>query len=282
MATKSIEFEELNQAMDEIMEDLVCRICQDFPRPWQPRWYKCSENHQICQYCVEVKLYGKCQCEGKISKKADKMTEAILKLNTTKFKCRHCREKCTKETLQSHESECNQRLVPCPADGCREMVILELIWHHYEWEHWIILNKVKVTLILNTINGLSYNLTLPPSWNKSRLDFPRNAIKFEAYGKVFLSSVVTINGVLHEWVQLIGSRSDAEEYVFSLEYKGPKNTNFFLGEVSAIDDTVEEIVTSGKSATIGFESFKAQFIEGDPCKFSWTTTVKKLEETQSD
>ena len=197
------------------------------------------------------------------------MTEALLKLNTTMFKCRHCREKCSKETLQSHESECNQRLVPCPADGCREMVILELIWHHYEWEHWI---------ILNTTNGLSYNLTLPPSWNKSRLDFPRNAIKFEAYGKVFLSSVLTIHGVLHEWVQLIGSRSEAEEYVFSLEYKGPKNTYFFLGEVSAIDDTVGSIITSGKSATIGFESFKTQFMEGNTINYSWSITVKKLDE----
>ena len=39
-STKLFDFQELNETVDEIVQDLVCKLCQRFPKPGQPRWYK--------------------------------------------------------------------------------------------------------------------------------------------------------------------------------------------------------------------------------------------------
>ena len=275
-AKSPLEFEELSQVIGEIkskVEDLVCQVCKGFPKPWQPRWYKCSENHQICQSCVEFKKIRKCHCKGKISKIVDEVTETLLKLKTTLFKCCHCHEKFTKDKITQHEQECTRRWVPCPFVGskssggtptrCPVIVPLQNVIQHYESEH------VKIT---NGRNGAN-NVTSGTSRNHLCM----TPLKFEAFGKVFITtSMVTINGILHNWVQVIGSPEEAKGFIFSLEYKGPKTTNVFLGQVASISETFPFIIENGKSFSIALQSFKKQFLEGlIGCKYSWSITVKK-------
>ena len=112
--------------------------------------------------------------------------------------------------------------------------------------------------------------------------------KIEAFGRVFHTFAETKNGTLFEYVVLLGSPSEAEEFIFNVEYKGPKCTHAFFGEVASAEETFDSIVSSGKCSTINFEVFKTQFMEdftdsepGDSCKYSYANTIKKLNEETS-
>ena len=119
-------------------------------------------------------------------------------------------------------------------------------------------------------------------------EFCRQIDIIEAFGQTFITFAETKNGTLFEYVQLLGSPSEAEEFIFNVEYKGPKCTHAFFGEVASDDETFNDIVSSGKCSTINFEVFKTQFMEdftdsesGDSCRYSYAITIKKLNEETS-
>ena len=103
-------------------------------------------------------------------------------------------------------------------------------------------------------------------------------VKIKAYGKVFITSSCTLDGIYYQWVKLLGSPSEAKDFLFSLEYKGPKCTHVFLGEVASINETLDEMISSGKCSSIGFTTFKNQFMEGNTSKYHWSITVKRFGE----
>ena len=280
-SAKSSDFQEFNETVDEIVQDLVCQLCQGFPKPGQPRWYKCTDLHYICQVCVESKKVDKCSslCKKRISKNADKMTETILKMKTLKFKCQYCKESFISEAITVHESECTQRLVPCPymiiKNGCSRMVKFQDVLAHCESLH-------------GKINGAMNGSTESVEFNGTSLTikgFHRLAWKIEAFGKVFLTSAKTKNGTMYEWVQLLGPPSESKDFVFNVEYKGPECTHAFFGKVAPIDETFNSIISSGKCSTVNSEVFMTQFMENDidsnSCGYSFTITIKKLDEETS-
>ena len=125
----------------------------------------------------------------------------------------------------------------------------------------------------------------------ANINISRLGDKIIAFGRVFFNFGMTKNGTLFKWVVLIGSPgspSEAEEFIFNVEYKGPKCTHAFFGEVSSRYETFNDIVSSGKCSTLNFEVFKTQFLEdftdcesGDSCKYSYAITIKKLNEATS-
>ena len=209
-----------------------------------------------------------------ISTKIDKVTEALMKLKTWKFKCRHCFESFAREDFNVHESGCDQRLVPClvadynEPNKCSLMVKLVDILPHFESTH----QKISVNR-----SGVTYKSK--GHCSKSNLtNFTLSPSKIVAYGKIFIRSAVTRDGVLYAWVKLIGSPSEAKEFMFSLEYTGSRSTHVYMGDVASVDESLDSIITSGKCSAIGFESFKHQFMKGNTSKFSSSVTVKKIDD----
>ena len=282
-SAKSFDFQELNETVDELVKDLVCQLCKGFPKPGQPRWYKCSDLHYICQVCVESKKVDKCLCKKRISKNADKMTETILKMKTLKFKCQYCKESFNSEAIFVHESECIHRLVLCPyiswtlVGHCSRLVKFQDVLAHCESSH---------DLMSEVMNGAS-TLAAFKGTKSTMKDFYRLAWKIEAFGKVFLTSAMIENGTMYEWVQCLGPPSESEDFVFNVEYKGPKCTHAFFGEVASIDECFHTIISSGKCSTVNYEVFKTQFMENvdqvdsHSCKYYFTITTKKLDEGTS-
>ena len=266
----------VDETLEQLIEDLTCQLCGRSPRPEDQRWYRCSELHHICELCVEIRKMesiASCSCQAMISKKIDKVTEALMKLKTWKFKCRHCFESFAREDFDVHESGCDQRLVPClVADynetKCSLMVKLVDILLHFESTH----QKISVCR-----SGVTY--TTKGNCSKSNLtNFTLSPSKSVAYGKIFIRSAVTKDGVLYAWVKLIGPPSEAKEFMFSLEYNGSRSTHVYLGDVASVDETLDSIIKSGKCSSIGFESFKHQFMKGNTSKFSSSVTIKKIDE----
>ena len=219
-SARSSNFQAFNETVDEIVQDLVCQLCQGFPKTCEPRWYKCSNLHYICQVCVESKKKDKCSssCKKRISKNADKMAETILKMNTVM----------------------NGSTVYVEFDTTRKLLAKDI----YRW-----------------------------------------VTKIEAFGKVFLTFAMTKNGTMYEWAKLLGPPSESKDYIFNVEYEGPKCTQAFFGEVASIDETFNSIISSGKCSAINSEVFITQFMENDfdsnSCKCSFTITIKKLDEETS-
>ena len=164
------------------------------------------------------------------------------------FQCNHCSGE------NSHDSDCTQRLVPCPYAypnyPCDERIKFVNFWPDFESKHGQIEAMENGTTKENV-----YSLTIFP-------------VKIEAYGKVFITTSMTCEGVYYQWVKLLGSASEAKDFTFTLEYQGSKSTHIFFGEVASIDDAMEEVISSGKCSSIGSILFDIQF-------YSWSLTIKR-------
>ena len=216
-----------------------------------------------------------CQlCPLPEDQKVDKMSETLLKLKTLKFKCRHCSASYFREDIKIHESGCDQRLVLCPYANfvgfepykCDQMVNLNNILLHCELVH----HKIPVPSMSG--QTITVRITDEMKEAKSLVLFPA---KIEAYGKVFIRSAVTRDGIFYEWVTLIGSPLEAKEFTFRLDYKGSKSVFVYFGRVATMDETLDSIITSGKCSCIGFEPFKNQFMKGNTSHSSRVTIKKK-------
>ena len=125
-------------------------------------------------------------------------------------------------------SDCTQRLVPCPYaypnKPCDERFKFANLLRDLKSKHGKIFvmenGASKTTNGTLTKSGLSQYSILP--------------VKIKAYGKVFITSSCTLDGIYYQWVKLLGSPSEAKDFLFSLEYKGPKCTHVFLGEVASM------------------------------------------------
>ena len=269
-----LELIRLNDTVKEIAKDLVCHVCRGYPKPGQPRWYKCADLHYICQVCVESKKVNKCSCKKKISKNADKMAETVLKMKTMKFRCQYCKESFTSEAITFHETECTRRLVSCPYAGgtCGKMVEFQNVLTHCGSVHYVFNEATSGSPYKVTCN---YKLSSLP---KNRVRVPN---KIEVFGKVFLSFGMVKNGILYDWIQLLGSPLEAKDFVFSLEYKGARSTLAYFGEVASIDETFNSIKSRGKCSSISSELFETQYMvdnAANKAEYSYTVTIKKLDE----
>ena len=85
--------------------------------------------------------------------------------------------------------------------------------------------------------------------------------KLHAFGRTFFSIAETKDGILYEWLQMRESSvGEANNFMFCLEYQGFQSTHVFFGKVSSVHETQESIISSGNCSSIGFETFKNQFV----------------------
>ena len=164
-------------------------------------------------------------------------------LTNLTFQCDDCSGE------NSHDSDCDQRLVPCPFaypnHACRERFTFMNLLRDLEMKH----GQIEVMK-----NGAT---------KKNSNNFP---VKIEAFGRVFITTSMTRKGVYYQWVKLVGSASEAKDFVFSLECKGSKTTHTFMGDVASIDDNiVKKVISSGTCV-----SFECVLYFS-----SWSITIKR-------
>ena len=185
--------------------------------------------------------------EGRRGPEGQRPASSTKDLTHLTFQCNDCSGE------NSHDSDCDQRLVPCPyayPKPCKEKFTFRNLLRDFEMNH----GQIEVMK-----NGAT---------KKNSNNFP---VKIKAFGRVFITTSMTRKGVYYQWVKLVGSASEAKDFVFSLEYKGSKTTHTFMGEVASIDDTTEEVISSDKCSSIECLLFDVQFS-------SWSITIKKTNE----
>ena len=180
--------------------------------------------------------------EGRRGPEGQRPASSTKDLTHLTFQCNDCSGE------NSHDSDCDQRLVPCPyayPKPCKEKFTFRNLLRDFEMNH----GQIEVMK-----NGAT---------KKNSFYSP---VKIEAFGRVFITTSMTQKGVYYQWVKLVGSASEAKDFVFSLECKGSKTTHTFMGDVASIDDnTVKKVISSGTCV-----SFECVLYFS-----SWSITIKR-------
>ena len=123
------------EVFTNLEKHLQCQKCQRTPVVGQPRWYRCTRLHFICQECKENKRESKCACKEPIITSGHcPMIESLLCIKGMKFKCKNvifgCPDAQDSEAIVAHESNCIYRLVKCPKVTCKVTVPLGKVLDH--------------------------------------------------------------------------------------------------------------------------------------------------------
>ena len=134
---------------ENFYEQLKCHICKSRLKAGKHRWYKCLEQHLVCQDCKGKKI-STCSCNSRIPDKYCKVIDAGFDSDIMQFKCenliRGCQETMEEEDMIFHQTECIYRLVICPFQKCElEVPFHELLEHMETKKCFVSLVKKEVT-----------------------------------------------------------------------------------------------------------------------------------------
>ena len=272
--------QDFSQTSQTLYEQLKCHICESRLRAGKHRWYRCTQAHMICQDCREVKEKTNCSCTEFIPLEFCKVIEALLNQDKMQFKCenlaRGCQESSDEENMIFHQIECIYRTVNCPDPVCRSQEpFYELLDHMKTKKNC----RAKIELFgakndySVTVRGFKGPVS---SWEPVQITVDK---------KVFFSVVWILDGVLHHWIQIYGSPSEAKNYSYTLEYyndtKTPKVTLSFSDQVVSIDETADKIIKTGKCLAISCQMWEKRFLT-DENKFKFSIEIRNLKEEFKD
>ena len=252
--------EDVNKTVVEIRNDLNCQICQDHARHNNKKWYRCLNLHPICQRC---KARKKCSCGQPISLEYCKQTEKLLSLKGLNFKCvnasRGCQEILARNALEEHKSVCQYRLVPCPwiamGEKCRAKVTCQNAIPHLD-QHLkkkgfsVYVGEPKIKPGMSEFGMLGFDST-------------SHAYGFDIGDRTFLLTGKTEDKICYDWMYLLGSPEEAEQYTYSLKFHGKQSGAEiqFKGKVASIDETFDTLFNAGKCFAYPHKAFIAQVVE---------------------
>ena len=268
-----------------LYEKLECYICKSGLRAGKPHWYRCTQDHRICQDCREVEEKKNCSCTKFIPLKYCEVIDALLSLDKMQFKCenlsRGCQESLDKENMIYHQTECIYRLVRCPSIHCESKIQFHELLDH-----------MKPGCLLKDDHGL-YNEYVY-SYNVKSCDTGYRPIKITAENKIFFSTIKIKDGGLYQWIHFYGSPIEAKNYYYTVEYyndtKTPKPTCSFSDQVVSIDETVDSIVENGNYFSITGKVLESKFLQEKPEKekstykfrFKLSVKIRNLKEEVKD
>ena len=277
LETKMASKRDTSQVLNE---RLKCKICETGPRAGKSHWYQCYDRHDICQDCLEVAKNKNCSCGKPISKVFCATTEELLKLDLMRFKCintsRGCKEIFGEKAMISHEEDCIYRLVPCPNDRCQVKVPFhELLDHMKEKEkHFTdsLVNEGGKFIDYSSLKGSTRGFSFIPE-------------KIEFDDRVFFLGGIRFEGkeTLHFWIQLYGSKYEAKNYYYTLEFHGidPNIKDVYTRQAISVDETSDEIMKTNKCFGIKFDIFKAQFMD-ENCNYKISISIRNMKEEVKD
>ena len=256
--------------LNQILNDLKCEICKGGPKAGKPRWYKCLQFHDICQDCKETDGNLTCStCHSDIPNKRCKFRESILKMRSVRFKCsnqaRGCNEYLEKKEMKAHETECIYRLVQCPNAFCMKKIVLGQLMSHLDFKRKIKSIKYgeKTTLYFPVYQNIFKNG-----------NFSSYPLPLECNGIIFLGMCQESKGTFYQWVQMIGSVHEAENFNYTFEYDAKdkfQSKLSYTGKMLSIDSGL------GHCFTTNYKALKSQFMNEDE-EIIHTITIRNLKE----
>lgn len=189
-----------------------CPVCFDYVLP---PIYQCSSGHLVCSNC-RPKLSCCPTCRGPLAGIRNLAMEKVA--NTVSFPCKYASAGCevnlphTEKT--EHEDFCEFRpySCPCPGASCKWQGSLDSVMPHLMHAH-----KSITTLQGEDIVFLATDINLPGA-----VDWVMMQSCFGHHFMLVLEKQEKIEGLqqFYAIVQLIGTRKQAENFVYRLELNG--------------------------------------------------------------
>ena len=181
----------------------------------------------------------------------------------------------SKEQNKQHKVWCVFRLVKCPRISCGQVLPFHSLLEHMEK-----FKDFSVKYITEFGKPVKNDVTIKEEYF-NRGSFTFRPVIVEIDGHVFLSILVENTRIVFHWIQLYGSRWEAEKFLYVLEYYGGSGgkrecLTSYRGQVLAIDETPTDIEDHCKCFTIAFKALKAQFIVNR--SFCYSVRIERIQE----
>jgi len=193
----------------EVLSAFECPVCMDY---MLPPYLQCHMGHLVCGNC-RPKLTCCPTCRGPVPSVRNLVLEKIA--NSVSFPCRYSSSGCLSTLMYSekaaHEEVCEFRSYncPCPGAACKWHGNLDGVMPHLMKMH-----KSITTLQGEDIVFLATDINLPGA-----VDWVMMQNCYGSHFMLVLEKQEKFNGhfVFYAVVQLIGSKKQAENFVYRLE-----------------------------------------------------------------
>ena len=281
------EAKRVKKDLNEILiEQLKCYICKSGVKVGKHRWYRCPQQHMICQDCMKAKeassVMPTCDCKKKIHGYC-KMTEAMLCSETMRFNCenqlRGCQVKLGSENMIFHQSECIFRLVQCPNLKCLSKVTFLDLLNHMKTEEFKCPKQAgSIGKTVATFWTLGENCDQLPV-----VIFASQELEVNGIGTFIIGATIE-NGTFYHWIHFLGSSHEAKKFSYTFEYKNEEKTphvhTFHSNQMVSIDETSKSIIESGKCFGMPRKLFDKHVLEDR--RFAYSVTIRNLKEEAKD
>ena len=278
------EAKRVKKDLNEILiEQLKCYICKSGVKVGKHRWYRCPQQHMICQDCMksrEAYSVPSCDCKKKIHGYC-KMTEAMLSSETMRFNCenqlRGCQEKLDEENMIFHQSECVYRLVECPNLKCRSKVPFHDLLNHMKTESF------KCPKITGSIGKMVAACWITPENQLPGVIFASQELEVNGIGTLIIGAKIE-NGTFYHWIHFLGSSHEAKKFSYTFEYKNEGNIPYVhtlhSNPMVSIDETSNAIIENGNCFGMPRKLFFKYVLENR--RFEYSFTIRNLKEEAKD
>ncbi|CAF1621464.1 unnamed protein product [Adineta steineri] len=214
-------------------QDLVnlfeCPVCFDYALP---PILQCQSGHIVCSQCRQ-KLSSCPTCRGPLGNIRNLGMEKVA--DTILFPCKYQTNGCLLNLMHKHKLEhedcCDFRpyMCPCPGASCKWQGSLENVMQHL----WVA-HKSITTLQGEDIVFLATDITLPGAVDWVMMQ--------SCFGHHFMLVLEKQEQQFFAIVQLIGSRQQAEKFVYRLELNGSKRRLTWESTPKSIHDGIQQAI----------------------------------------
>ncbi|UJR36360.1 hypothetical protein I4U23_029086 [Adineta vaga] len=214
-------------------QDLVnlfeCPVCFDYALP---PILQCQSGHIVCSQCRQ-KLSSCPTCRGPLGNIRNLGMEKVA--DTILFPCKYQTNGCLISLMHKHKLEhedgCDFRpyMCPCPGASCKWQGSLENVMQHLWLAH-----KSITTLQGEDIVFLATDITLPGAVDWVMMQ--------SCFGHHFMLVLEKQEQQFFAIVQLIGTRQQAEKFVYRLELNGNKRRLTWESTPKSIHEGIQQAI----------------------------------------
>jgi len=246
---------------EELKRVLECPVCLKVPR--QGNVYQCKWGHCICSEC-QPGLTQCPTCRIDIGKNPGRnlVFENLLSKMThgCKFSDQGCTFEGTYTPLETHEQDCEFRLVNCSSLSCKTQVSQSKLLEHMEKDHKKeeFFNRPHPATVQFTVAGATFNQQYPMTWMPSHIKFEGQHFFLQFWrkaGPVYPSfgggyrDIGNTVGQWHVWVNMLASKKSCEGFIYTVKVSGQglmeKEGASFSGRCVPLDHSKEKVAELG-------------------------------------
>jgi hypothetical protein len=206
-----------------------CPVCFDYALP---PILQCQSGHIVCSQCRQ-KLSSCPTCRGPLGNIRNLGMEKVA--DTILFPCKYQTNGCLLNLVHKHKLEhedcCDFRpyMCPCPGASCKWQGSLDNVMQHLWLAH-----KSITTLQGEDIVFLATDITLPGAVDWVMMQ--------SCFGHHFMLVLEKQEQQFFAIVQLIGSRQQAEKFVYRLELNGSKRRLTWESTPKSIHEGIQQAI----------------------------------------